>query len=68
MRLFGKVQGTPEAVTEYNDARKAFDNDPVNTGKCGRVDENSPEAQRNFDVQARLIAAEKNVDLPWWRR
>lgn len=58
MSLFSrKTDSSPEAV-EYRAAKKALANDPVNTGRLGTVDINSPAGQRNLAAQDRLNRAE----------
>ena len=58
MGLFSrKSDSSPEAV-EYRAAKKALANDPVNTGRLGTVDINSPAVQQNLRAQERLTRAE----------
>lgn len=52
---------TNDARTEYKAAKAALANDPVNTGRLGTVDINSPAGQANLAAQKRLIDAEKNL-------
>ncbi|MYS18074.1 hypothetical protein [Streptomyces sp. SID4982] len=60
MGLFNRnTDNSPEA-TEYQAAKKALADDPVNRGQLGTVDLNSPAGQQNMRVQARLNAAEAN--------
>lgn len=53
-----KRDDSPEAI-EYRAAKKALDEDPVNTGALGTVDIDSPAGRRNQAAQARLRKAEK---------
>ncbi|MGP3985094.1 hypothetical protein [Streptomyces sp. KR80] len=57
--MFGrKADNSPEAQ-EYQAAKRALDNDPVNTGRLGSVDIDSPAGRANLAKQERLNRAER---------
>lgn len=58
--MFGRKSNddSPEA-RELRAAKKALTEDPVNRGKLGHVDQDSPAGRRNLAAQDRVSRAEK---------
>ena len=59
--MFGRKSSSSPQAQEYRAAKKALRNDPVNTGRLGSVDIDSPAGRANLAAQERLINAEKAV-------
>ncbi|MEU2724053.1 hypothetical protein [Streptomyces smyrnaeus] len=58
--MFGRKKDDSPEEREYQAAKKALANDPVNRGDLGYVDIDSPAGERNLAAQERLNRAEKN--------
>lgn len=58
--MFGRTRDDSPEEREYQAAKKALKNDPVNRGDLGYVDIDSPAGRANLAAQERLNKAEKN--------
>ncbi|MFI1966778.1 hypothetical protein ACH429_22140 [Streptomyces pathocidini] len=59
MGLFSRKSDSSSEAQEYRAAKKVLAEDPVNTGRLGYVDIDSPEGRANLAAQERLNRAER---------